>query len=141
MIYDEAIGMFTSKVSRKMMRHVTLILEKYDITAEQWNVLLRLSDNEKINQKQLSEKTGKDQPTVARILDILERKELIVRQLSKEDRRAFLVCITEKGRKYAEEIEPFVEENFKKMLEGVPQEEIDIYLKVLTKIEENIDKL
>lgn len=141
MLYDEAIGMFTGKVSRKMMRYVSVILEKYDITAEQWTVLFRLWENEKINQKQLAEKTYKDQPTIARILDILERKSLVERQLNKEDRRAFLICITEKGRRYAEEIRPFVEGNFKHMLEGISLEEMEVYFKVLTKIDENIDKL
>jgi MarR family transcriptional regulator for hemolysin len=135
---DESIGMFTSKTSKKIIRFLNTTLEKHDITAEQWNVLLRLSKEDSINQKQLSCKVDKDQPTVVRILDILERKGLIERKQSLGDRRAFIIQITEKGMDVKEDVQPLVQDAFKKMMKGISREKIDIYIEVLMKINDNI---
>lgn len=136
--FDDSIGRFTSKTNNKMKRHISLGIERFDITIDQWSILHRLSQQDGINQKCLAEKTDKDQPTLARILDILERKELILRKACKEDRRAFLIYLTEKGIKIKAEIAPVIEEMFKKILFGIPEEHIEIYIKFLSKMNENI---
>jgi DNA-binding MarR family transcriptional regulator len=138
MSYDEAIGQLTNQTNKKMMRYLTLKLEAYGVTLEQWNVLLKLSKQDKINQKHLAQKVDKDQPTLARILDILERKEFVVRKPSEEDKRAFSLHITEKGLKLKEEVAPLIEGFFEAMLAGISEEEIDIYAQVLMKISNNI---
>lgn len=138
MLKDEAYGMLTNRTNRRMLRYVNSSLEKYNITTEQWNVLVRVYKEDKLNQKQLSKKTDKDQPTIARIIDILERKKLIERKMSKEDRRAFVINITEAGENLAKEVEPFLEGIFEQVLSGISVEELDIYTKVLMKINENI---
>ncbi|MDD3224262.1 MAG: MarR family transcriptional regulator [Clostridium sp.] len=138
MLKDEAYGMLTNRTNRRMLRYVNSNLEKYNITTEQWNVLVRVYKEEKLNQKQLSKKTDKDQPTIARIIDILERKKLIERKMSKEDRRAFVINITEEGENLAKEVEPFLEGIFEQVLNGISVEELDTYTKVLMKINENI---
>lgn len=138
MSQDEEIGMLTNKTNRKMLRFLNLKLQKYDITPEQWNVLLSLSKQEKVNQKQLSKKVDKDQATLVRILDILEKKELVERKSSREDRRAFFIDVTDKGRELVNKLIPFISGIFEQMLNGISIEEIDTYRKVLMKINENI---
>lgn len=135
---DESIGMLTNQTNKKMIRHLNTTLEKYNITLEQWNVLLKLSLNDKLTQKQLAESVDKDQPTLARILDILERKKLIERLSNSEDRRSFLVHITDSGAKLIEEVAPYIEGIFKKMLKGISIEKINIFIQVLTAINWNI---
>lgn len=135
---DQSIGLLTNQTSRRIVRHVNSKLEAYDITLEQWIVLLTLSEQEGISQKHLAEKVDKDQPTVARILDILERKELAERRASKEDRRSFSVHITNKGINLKEKVVHFLEDIFLKMLKGISQDKIDIYKEVLMEISKNI---
>lgn len=138
MSQDEEIGMLTNKTNRKMLRFLNSKLQKYDITPEQWNVLLSLSKEEKVNQKQLSKKVDKDQATLVRILDILEKKELVERKSSREDRRAFFIDVTDKGRELVNKLIPFISGIFEQMLNNISIEEIDTYRKVLMKINENI---
>lgn len=136
--YDESIGQLTSQTNKKLMRYLNSKLEQHDITLEQWNVLLKLSQNDKINQKHLSEKVDKDQPTLARILDILERKELVERKPNKEDKRAFTLHITEKGLNLKEEVVPFLESFFEIIISGISNEDLETYKHVLKKINSNI---
>lgn len=138
MTQDEKFGMLTNQTNKRMQRFLNSKLQKYNITTEQWNVLLRLSKEPKINQKQLAKNVDKDQATLVRILDILEKKKLIQRQLSEEDRRAFLIHITDNGKEMVDELVPFMSDLFEQILSGISVEKLDIYIKVLTKINENI---
>lgn len=138
MTQDEKFGMLTNQTNKRMQRFLNSKLQKYNITTEQWNVLLRLSKEPKINQKQLAKNVDKDQATLVRILDILEKKKLIERQLSEEDRRAFLIHITDNGKEMVDELVPFMSDLFEQILSDISIEKLDIYIKVLTKINENI---
>lgn len=135
---DKSIGMSINYVNKKIQRYLSINLEKYDITTEQWAVLLKLVEKEGINQKILSKEVEKDQATLTRILDILERKSLIIRKKSPEDRRAFLIYTTDKGKKLKEEVHPFIEKLFKNMIYGIPKDELDLFVGVLSKINKNM---
>lgn len=139
--YDESVGNFTSLVNKKMIYFLNSQLGVFDITAEQWQVLLTLSNQNKINQKVLSQAVNKDQPTLTRMLDILERKALVERHVSKEDRRSFSIYITEKGLNLTEKLTPYIEDIFRKILNGISEKDLKIYIDVLTKIDNNITNL
>ncbi|ABR37029.1 MULTISPECIES: MarR family winged helix-turn-helix transcriptional regulator [Clostridium] len=139
--YDQDIGMLTNKVSKKLTSYLNNKLEKFNITTEQWTVLLKLSKKNKISQKLLAEVSGKDQSTLARILDILERKAFIERHPSKEDRRSFEIHITDSGLNIIGEVSPFLEDLFNKLLKDISLEKLEVYNAVLLKIDKNINSL
>lgn len=139
--YDQDIGMLTNKISKKLIYYVNSNLEKFNLTTEQWVVLLNLSKQNKISQKLLAKLSGKDQSTLTRILDILERKNFIERHPSKEDRRSFAIHITETGLNITEQVIPFLDELFNNLLEDISYEKLEIYNEVLLKIDTNINKL
>lgn len=139
--YDKNVGNYTNLICKKMINYLNSKLAEYDITAEQWQVMLILSKHNKINQKLLAGEVKKDQPTLTRMLDILERKSLVERHLSKEDRRSYSVHITEKGLNQTEKLVPYIEDIFKNLLDGISEEDLNIYLDVLDKININITNL
>lgn len=59
----------------------------YNLTPEQAGVLRRLGEQEGISQKELSIRMVKDQTNIIRLLDQLEKKNLVRRGPNKEDRR------------------------------------------------------
>lgn len=95
----------------------------------------------KISQKQLAEISTKDQSTVTRIIDILERKKFIERHQSKEDRRSIFIHITEDGLSTCKKVAPFLEEIFYDVLKGISDEKLKIFNEVFLQIDENIDNL
>jgi DNA-binding MarR family transcriptional regulator len=72
-------------------------LKPYDITPEQWSVLLMICDRSGINQKEVAAAAAKDQPTTARIVELLLKKGFIRKSMNPEDRRAFQLYATEEG--------------------------------------------
>ena len=139
--YDKNVGNYTNLICKKMINYLNSKLAEFDLTAEQWQVMLILSKHNKINQKLLAAEVKKDQPTLTRMLDILERKSHVERHLSKEDRRSYSVHITEKGLNQTEKLSPYIEDIFKNLLDGISEEDLSIYLDVLDKIDINITNL
>jgi MarR family transcriptional regulator, transcriptional regulator for hemolysin len=136
---DESIGLYTSHTVKNIIRFLTLHLKEFDVTPEQWTVLKRLAEQDGISQKELAMKSEKDQPTLTRILDILERKELIYKQRNLEDRRSFLIFISKKGMTSKDELSPFIEGLYEEtILKGIPEENLEVYKSVLSQMNENI---
>lgn len=135
---DKSIGMYINSINRKILRFLSLNLKKYNITTEQWSVLLHLTEEDGVNQKQLAKKVDKDQATLVRILDILERKKLVIRKKSAEDRRSFLIYVTLEGKKLKEEVYPFIEHLFTNIVNGVSKDQLDLFIDTLSKFEKNI---
>lgn len=48
-----------------------------------------------MSQKELSKLTEKDQATLTRIIDLLEKKKLIQRRINEQDRRSFILHVTD----------------------------------------------
>ncbi|SFC70069.1 transcriptional regulator, MarR family [Bacillus sp. OV322] len=138
----EPVGMLISQTSRNLLRFLALQLKEYEVTPEQWSVLKSLGSNDGVTQKELSQKTDKDQATLTRILDILERKLLIERRPNKEDRRSFLIHITESGKNLKEHLYPFIEGLYgKQLLNGISEENLNLLQRVLIQINENTKKV
>ncbi|MGG4169521.1 MarR family transcriptional regulator [Rossellomorea vietnamensis] len=138
---DESIGLYTSHTVKNIIRFLTLHLKDFDVTPEQWTVLKRLAEQDGISQKELAKRSEKDQPTLTRILDILERKKLIYKEKNSEDRRSFLIFITEKGMKAKEELSPFIEDLYEDtILKGISEEELEVYKSVLSQINANMTR-
>ncbi len=82
---EHLYGQMVSRTSRALIRYLTAHFKEDDITPEQWTVLKRLGEEDGITQKELALVTDKDQATLTKILDLLERKKLVRRGKNKED--------------------------------------------------------
>src|SRR5690606_39241523 len=71
--------------------------KSFDITIDQWSSLKTLYKEDPMTHKELAEKTGKDQPTLTRIVYIIIKKKLVVRVEHPEDRRCLLIPLTASG--------------------------------------------
>lgn len=139
-ILDESLGFIINRTNQKLSNYLTRKFKPYDITPEQWGVLNRLWEKDGISQKEISEITIKDQTTLTRILDKLETKGLIKRQTSPDDRRSFLIFLTDAGRSIEDILVPIAYEALDDALQGLSEEEIKQLKVLLNKIFVNVDK-
>jgi len=134
---EELYGYALTKTSRAILRFLTGHLKCFSITPEQWTVLKRVFEHEGITQKELAAIADKDPATLAKILDNLERNRLIVRQTNRQDRRSYLIFITEDGTKLRNKVEKDLEQVFGQVLEGITEDELTMFSRVLSRIEKN----
>lgn len=88
--------LFTGKwVADIISRH----LKTYDLTSEQYNVLriLRGQYPGSITVNGICERMIDKMSNVSRLVDKLQKKELVTRKINHQDRRQMDICITDKG--------------------------------------------
>lgn len=137
---DELIGRGVTQTSRNILRTLTDSLKEYGITPEQWTVIKKLARQDGISQKALSLSADKDQATLTRILHLIEKKGLIERRNNINDRRSYLIHLTEQGRMMEQAVYPIVESLYAQtILRGISEEELQLFLGVLKKISHNAE--
>jgi DNA-binding MarR family transcriptional regulator len=88
-------------------RYLGKVLESYDVTPQQYNVLriLRGAGEEGLPTLAIGERMIEEAPGVTRLIDRLEAKGLVRRQRCPEDRRQVLCWLTGTGRELVERID------------------------------------
>ncbi len=95
----DCISLINGRVSAAINRHLNRKFKAggLGITTEQWSVLACLWDKDKQTQQYLCDHTFKDKASITRLIDGLEKNNLVVRMSDPGDRRINLIHLTEKG--------------------------------------------
>ncbi|MDH5657461.1 MAG: MarR family transcriptional regulator [Spirochaetia bacterium] len=118
---------------------VELFNEKgYDVTAEEWILLNRLWEKDGRTQSDLAETTLRDQTTVTRLMDKMEKKGFVTRKNDTADRRVVLAYLTPLGTKLKQELIPIAMGMLKQAGQGISKKNFDVTLKTLEKCLNNL---
>lgn len=128
-------GKVSAAINRRLIRNFRE--NGLDITPEQWTVLLFLWEKDGVSQQELCNATYKDKPSMTRLIDNMERQNLVVRIASKSDRRTNLVYLTRQGRDLEERARCVANRTLKQALLGLTTEELRISQEVLRKVFSN----
>lgn len=128
-------GKVSAAINRKLGRnfHEAGI----DLTPEESIVLMFLTNEEGVTQSKLCESTFKDMSSMTRLLNRMERKQLVARRVSTDDRRAHLIYLTETGRQTQLSSQHVALRTLKQALQGLGLKEIQITQGVLRRVFEN----
>lgn len=137
---DDAIGFIINSTGRNLILLLNHKFTQYGITSEQWSLLKRLEEQDGVSIKDLTYRVEKDQGNVTRILDVLEKRELVKRTPNPDDKRSSLVFLTEEGKGLMENLIPIDEELQEVILNGVSKEELTLFKKIISKINDNVKK-
>ncbi len=137
---DEAFTILTGKISNAINRTFlrTFAREGINITTEQWTVLVCLWKEDNLTQQAICNLTGKDKPSMTRLIDNLEKTKLVIRVPDNLDRRINKIQLTSEGKTLQEKATEVVQLIANNTLQGVNIDELDICRKVLKKIMQNI---
>ncbi|SHN60139.1 transcriptional regulator, MarR family [Desulfitobacterium chlororespirans DSM 11544] len=108
------------------------------ISTEQWKLLLYLYREDGQTQCSLSEATGKDEPSISRIINTMEKNNLVLRIPHPNDRRTNLIYLTEGGRNMREMLMFLGKKTNEEVTRGITREEIETCINVLDKIIGNL---
>ena len=109
-----------------------------DISMDQWLVLGPIWGKEGISQKEISEYCLKDKTSVTKIIDTLEKKNIVVRVPDQLDHRIKRVVLSNKGKKLFLEVIPVMELTRNQLREGITEKEVELLRSVLSKIYKNL---
>lgn len=131
-----SLGFLTWKVSRILTNDLTARFADtgLDITVEQWRALIPVYKHDGLTQGQLCEIMSQEKTGVSRLVSALEKRGLLRRDPSKEDRRVKFLFITDAGRTLMEASFDPVLEVLVKTVKDIDPAELAICQKVLWQI-------
>jgi len=137
---DIDIGMLMSQVDRLCTKKFVQNARKFgmDISQDQWMVIGPIWKQKGISQKEIAEYCGKDKTSVTKIIDTLEKKNLLVRYSDQIDQRIKRVVLSNKGKDLMKNVMPVIEQTRNEVLSGINSKEVETFKIVLKKIYNNL---
>jgi len=137
---SELYSFITGKASTAIARRLQKNFKQagVEITIEQWSVLYHLWKEDGMSQQQLCEATFRDKPSITRLLDNLEKLNMVKRVASKNDRRINMIYLTPEAGKLQEQSMDLANQTLNEALEGVTNGQVEIAKEVLQKVYENL---
>ncbi len=122
-----------SRASHALMTEFTAALEDFELSPREHAVLISAMSGEH-TQTELARKIGLDKTTMVVTVDELEAEGLAERVPSPTDRRARVIKVTPTGERKVAEADEILDRVREDVLEGLPEDEREIFLRCLGKL-------
>ena len=134
MLVEDRLIFLISRVYQKLINNLQKAFTKsgIEVTPVQIGLLFFLQKNDGSSLTQISQGLMLENPTVTGLIDRLEKSGYVKRSDHPNDRRVWLVYLTEKGNKVANRALPIVKKLNEQIKKGYSEEEIESFKKVLT---------
>lgn len=135
---DDCIAFITNKSAKKLADEFNRRLQEYGTTRVQWIALFYIGKVGEISQKELSDYMDIKESSMVRLIDRMEKEELVERRKEVEDRRITKIILTNKGKFLREELMPIGQAFQDDVLQGISKEYLEIFKDVLQRMTDNI---
>lgn len=136
-LFDILVGKISAAINRTFLR--AFAADGIEITTEQWSVLACLWKKDKVTQQTLCSLTAKDKPSMTRLIDKLENRNLVTRVSDHNDRRINLIHLTDSGIALQQRATDLVQKIATKTLNNITENELEIGRIMLKKIMMNLN--
>lgn len=120
---NQCINYLLTTAQHAVFQEMSAQLSKFDVTPVQHGVMYCLWVKKKNSPKEIAEELRLENSTISGVLERMEKKGLIKRKVSKEDRRFVEIILTDKGNDLEEPILETVEEVNRIVLKDMGQQE------------------
>ena len=135
-LYSFITGKASTAIARRLQKKFNQA--GLNITIEQWSVLYHLWKEDGISQQELCNATFRDKPSITRLVDNLEKLQLVKRTPAANDRRMNKILLTGEAKKLQERTMELANQTLNEALEKVPADQIDICKEVLKIVYDNL---
>ena len=135
-LYSFITGKGSTAIARRLQKKFKAA--GLNLTIEQWSVLYHLWKEDGKSQQELCKATFRDKPSITRLVDNLEKLQLVNRVASETDRRINIIHLTKQALRLQEQTMALAEETLNEALEGVPSDQINLCKEVLQKVYDNL---
>lgn len=138
---EHRLGMQLGHLTRGWRAELDRRLADLGLSQARWLVLLHLARfAEPPTQRELAQSVGVEGPTLARLLDSLEKQGLVQRQAVVEDRRAKKILLSDTALPLIEKIETIANVLRIELFEGVSEEDLRVSMRVHSQILANLER-
>ncbi len=131
---EKSIGFLLAKAYQRGCAIFKEEFSDYDLTPQQFGLLAFLWQRDGLSQTELSERSQIDRTTIGGLIDRLEKEGLVQRLPHPEDRRAYSICLTEKGKALETALSPLALRVQEKITGKLTDDERETLKKILEKL-------
>ena len=135
-LYSFVTGKASTAIARRLQKKFNNAAQ--NSTIEQWSDHDQVWKEDRRSQQQLCNATFRDKPSITRLVDNLEKLNLVKRVPSENDRRINLIYLTKNAQKLEEETMQIADETLNEALKTVPADRIDVCKEVLQIVYDNL---
>jgi len=137
---ENTLAPWLGKTMKMIDNHIQDVFykENIDLTKTQWVILKMLKTKDGVPQQELAFIAGRDKTSLTRLINTMERKNLVARIPSKKDKRINLVYLTKSGDSIFEKTLPIMKKFASGLQENISEEEIKIAISVIKKVQQNL---
>lgn len=135
---DNSLSTVVGKTSRLLSNQISRNLSEYNVTAEQWSILVSLWQQNGQTQQSLANFSSKNKASITHLIDNLEKRKLVERKTGDKDRRNKVIFLTDEGEALQENLSKIVKKTIRQATKDVDKKDIKVTKKVLKKMLENL---
>ncbi|HLU22325.1 MarR family winged helix-turn-helix transcriptional regulator [Lederbergia graminis] len=141
--YEESLKLFIvlSRAYRSVNEEVNKHIQKSGLNPTEFAVLELLYHKGKQPLQQIGGKILLASGSITYVVDKLEKKELVKRNASSEDRRVIYAEVTEKGKNFIEQFFPEHSKRIYELMSALEPDEIETAITLLKKLGLSVKKL
>ncbi len=138
--FDHSLGRITQQISRALGKRFEQISREKGIhmRPDQWSVLSLLYHKGSQSHNAIGEILFMDKVSVSRTIERMEKKGLVAREVSGNDKRVRIVSLTDAGRSAYGKLSPLAEMTISEALKDLHKEETRELFRSLEKVSTNL---
>ncbi len=136
---------FVYTLTRVSSRYRTELAQRFaaqgfaDVTPDYWIVMEWLWEEDNISIGQLAKRTSKDNAALSRIIDGMERNDLVNRVASPTDKRSYQIVLTKYAKSIIEKLKCIEESTLAKATSGLNPIEVKELIRMLEHLYNKLD--
>jgi len=135
--FERSLGFQLRDANRAVQRILASRIQAQGVTLGAWYFLRVLWEEEALTQRELSARTGMQEPTAVMALRGMEKQGWITRERSTQDRRKVFIRLTESGRALRTRMLPEARAVNDVATAGLTPDEIETLLALLKRVRAN----
>jgi DNA-binding MarR family transcriptional regulator len=142
---NEVFSELSKSISKAQIKFKGFLRSKFreheiDITFEMLQILMKLWNEDRVNQQELANFTFKDKASLTYLIDNLSKRDLVERQEDANDRRNKLIVLKPEGRKLKNIIMPWIDEMYTVAGAGISTDMLKSGIDLFAKIHSNLNR-
>ena len=136
--FGRTVGITARAFKKRLNDHLTNF--GTDITADQFITLMNLRFQDGLCQQAVTDLLGCDKTKTTRIIDVLQKRQLVTRKQDDKDRRQKMIHLTAKGRTTCRRLETVGRTTQKEALQGIAESQLKTCREVLEQVLKNLNR-
>ena len=137
--FDHSLPMSLLRAREAVMRKFIPILRSHELSPEQWRVIRALKLDGALEMTELSQRCFLLAPSMSRIAQNLEKREIVIRKTVENDQRRSQLELTNKGLTLFNEVAPESSEQYMKIKQIYGTEKLESLYVLLNQLVESLD--